>query len=360
MMFSMPSEVSQLIIYYFSGTGNARNVAQWIARVAKERKIPTEVIDIAMIDRKHIPRPPSGATIGFVSPTHGFNYPPVSMYFIFRFPRSNGNRFFLMNTRAGLKLSKWFIPGLSGLALWLSAIIILLKGYRINGLRSIDLPSNWISFHPGVKEKVVESIYSHCKSISENFASKILDGKRVYTAFRDIIQDILISPVSIGYFFMGRFLLAKTFYATRECDRCDICVDNCPVKAIVIVDKRPFWSYRCESCMKCMNNCPKRAIETAHGYITAAMFLINLVILVLFWRWVSAIITLPPDAGWYKIPLTFVRWGVTFIGLVFTYRIFHYLLRIPFLRELFYFTSLTRFRFWRRYKPSKKMISNLP
>ena len=109
-----------------------------------------------------------------------------------------------------------------------------------------------------------------------------------------------------------------------------------------------------------MNNCPKRAIETAHGYFTAAMFLINLVILVLFWKWVSTIITLPPDKGWYKIPLTFVRWGVTFVGLVVTYRVYHYLLRIPLVRELFYLTSFTRFRFWRRYRPSKKMISKLP
>ena len=93
MMFSMPSEIKQLIIYYFSGTGNARNVARWIAGVAVERNIPTEVIDIAMIDRKHIPVPPAGVMIGFVSPTHGFNYPPVSIYFIFRFPRSNRARY---------------------------------------------------------------------------------------------------------------------------------------------------------------------------------------------------------------------------------------------------------------------------
>jgi len=108
-----------------------------------------------------------------------------------------------------------------------------------------------------------------------------------------------------------------------------------------------------------MNNCPKRAIETAHGYITAAMFLINLVILVLFWRWVSSLVTLPADKGWLKIPFTFARWGVTFAGLIVTYRVYHYLLKIPLVRELFYYTSLTRFRFWRRYRPSKKMISEL-
>ena len=356
----MPRKINRLILYYFSGTGNARNVAGWFAEAAQSRSIPTEVTDIAAIDRKHIRPFPEGAMIGFVSPTHGFNYPPVSMYFIFRFPLSRGNRVFLMNTRAGLKLSKWFVPGLSGLALWLAAIVLLFKGYSIVGLRSIDLPSNWISFHPGVKEKVVDSIYGHCKRITQNFAAKILDGKRVYTAFRDIIQDILISPVSIGYFFMGRFLLAKTFYANENCDKCDICIDNCPVKAILTVDKRPFWSYRCESCMRCMNNCPKRAIDTSHGYTTGIMFLINMLIMALFWKWVAAFITVPYDNGWARVLVTFTRWGLTFISLVVFYRLYHYLLRVPLIRELFYYTSLTRYRFWRRYKPSKKMISQLP
>ena len=356
----MPNAISHLIIYYFSGTGNARNVVNWFAEEAKSRDIHTEVFDISMIDRNHIPQPPGGALIGFVSPTHGFNYPPVSMYFMFRFPRANRNRFFIMNTRAGLKLSRWFVPGLSGLALWLSAIVLLLKGYSIVGLRSIDLPSNWISFHPGVKEKVVESIYGHCKRITKRFASRILDGKRVYTAFRDIIQDLLISPIAIGYFFMGRFMLAKTFYANENCDKCDICIDNCPMKAILTVDNRPFWSYRCESCMRCMNNCPKRAIETAHGFIIGIMCLINMVLLTYFWKWVESFITIPQDNGWVELLLTSIRWGLTFISLVFSYRLYHYLLRVPMIRELFYYTSLTRFRFWRRYKPSKRMISKLP
>ncbi len=217
--------VTSLNIYFFSGTGNARNVARWFAETAQAGGTPTKTTDIAETDRKHIQPPPQGSLVGFISPTHGFNYPPAMMYFIFRFPRAKGNSVFLMNTRAGLKLSKWFVPGLSGIALWLAAVVLLLKGYRIVGLRSIDLPSNWISFHPGVKEMVVASIYARCKRITVSFADKILSGKRVYTAFRDIIQDLLVSPVSIGYFFVGRFILAKSFYATSACDNCDLCTN---------------------------------------------------------------------------------------------------------------------------------------
>jgi Pyruvate/2-oxoacid:ferredoxin oxidoreductase delta subunit len=352
--------VNTLTLYFFSGTGNARNVSQWITGVAQERNIPAEMINIAQIDRKHIQPPPANSMVGFISPTHGFNYPPAMMYFIFRFPRSRGNRVFIMNTRAGLKLSKWFVPGLSGIALWLAALVLLVKGYKIVGLRSIDLPSNWISFHPGVKEQVVESIYSRCKRITQAFAEKILDGKHVYTAFRDIIQDILIFPVTIGYFFMGRFILAKSFYANDTCDNCGLCLKNCPVQAIIMVDNRPFWTYRCESCMRCMNDCPKRSIDTAHGYIIAIMFFINMGILAWFWQWVSQFIQIPVGNGWIEVLLTIIRWSITFTAVVLLYRLYHYLLRIPGIRQLLYYTSFTRYRFWRRYKPSRKMIEKLP
>jgi len=350
----------KLRLYYFSGTGNARNVAHWFGEVAEQKGVNTGVTDIAGIDRKNIEKPEPGSMIGFISPTHGFNYPPAMMYFIFRFPRSKGNRVFLMNTRAGMKLSKWFLPGLSGLALWLSALVLLMKGYKIVGLRSIDLPSNWISFHPGLKEQVVASIYEHCKKVTVAFAVKILQGKHAYTAFRDIIQDLLISPIAVGYFFMGRFILAKSFYANENCDKCDLCINNCPVKAILTVDNRPFWSYRCESCMRCMNNCPKRAIDTAHGYIIGIMILLNMGIMVWFWQGVGNFIHIPADNGWAKFAVTVTGWVLTFVVMVVSYRIYHYLLRIPGIRDLFYYTSVTRFKFWRRYKLSKKMVRELP
>jgi Pyruvate/2-oxoacid:ferredoxin oxidoreductase delta subunit len=182
----------------------------------------------------------------------------------------------------------------------------------------------------------------------------------VYTALRDIIQDLLISPVSVGYFFVGRFVLAKSFYANERCDKCDICIDNCPVKAILTVDNRPFWSYRCESCMRCMNNCPKRAIETAHGYIIGILCLINMVVIFQFWQWVGRFVTIPQDNGWVQAGVTITGWLLVFVTMVVSYRIFHYLLRVPFIRQFFYYSSVTRYRFWRRYKPSRKMINQLP
>ncbi|HPS61439.1 MAG TPA: 4Fe-4S binding protein, partial [Bacteroidales bacterium] len=166
----------------------------------------------------------------------------------------------------------------------------------------------------------------------------------------DIVQDLLISPIAVGYFFVGRFILAKSLYASEKCDNCGACIAGCPVKAILTVDGRPFWSYRCESCMRCMNTCPKRAIETAHGYIIGIMCLLNMGIMVWFWQGVGRFITIPADNGWAQAAVTLTGWVLTFLVMVISYRIFHYLLRVPGIRELFYYTSATRLAFWRRYR----------
>ena len=68
----------KVVIYYFSGTGNARNVALWLKQVAKENAIESQVKNVAQMDLFSMEPPDPDALIVFVSPVHGFNYPPSS------------------------------------------------------------------------------------------------------------------------------------------------------------------------------------------------------------------------------------------------------------------------------------------
>jgi Pyruvate/2-oxoacid:ferredoxin oxidoreductase delta subunit len=252
-----------------------------------------------------------------------------------------------------MKLGKFFFPGLSGVTLWLSSAVLLIKGYKITGLRPIDLPSNWISLHPALRGNAVKEIYDRCRRITLKFAEDILSGRKNYRALFDIIQDILISPVAFLYFFAGRFMIAKSFYANSKCNKCYTCVDNCPVKAIKIVDDLPYWTYKCESCMKCMNECPNRAIETAHGFIIGIMVLINSTILFMLWNLISNLFR--PE--WNDPLFRNAKWIIDTIVSLFlifiSYRIFHSIKRFPFFRELIEYSSLTRYKFWGRYNVKK-------
>jgi Pyruvate/2-oxoacid:ferredoxin oxidoreductase delta subunit len=345
---------SSLKIYYFSGTGNAKRVAEWISEVAREKSVAIELIDISKIDRKHIQKPSENALIGFCSPTHGFNFPPVMMNFIFRFPRSNQNKVFILNTRAGMRLLKLTIPGLSGIALLLSACVLLLKGYKIVGMRSVDLPSNWISLHPGLNKKGIESLFSIFRNVTIQFANTILEGNRNFRALWELPVDLLLAPVSLLYYCIGRFIFAKSFYASAACNNCGLCIKQCPVKAISLVDKRPYWSYTCESCMHCMNTCRERAIETAHGYIIGMLILLSTVIQSLVYGWLVTfnIYWFAEDAKFGSITRLILNSVITIIAMIISYRIIHYLRRWKVFELLITYTSLTFYKFWGRYKPS--------
>jgi len=81
-----------LRMFYFSGTGNARNAARWMVEVWRERNHAAEAIDLAEIGAGTIAVGP-GDEIGLASPTHGFNFPPITLAFLLRFPRTTwGNR----------------------------------------------------------------------------------------------------------------------------------------------------------------------------------------------------------------------------------------------------------------------------
>lgn len=338
-----------IITYFFSGTGNSKRVSEWIMHTAINNGYSAECINISKSDRRKLAPLPEETIIGFCSPTHGFNLAPIMMHFILFFPRGK-NKVFIMNTRAGMKLSKLFLPGLSGMAQYFYAIVFILKGYKIAGMRPIDLPSNWISLHPGLKTEVVNSLHEHWKQKTERFTTKILSDKHDYRALFDIIQDLLITPIAVLYYLIGRFVLAKSFYADSSCNNCGLCIAECPLHAIKEVDKRSFWTFRCESCMRCMNNCPKRSIQTAHGYFIGAMFLSHSLLLVLFWKYVSKIILPPTNNLLWSFADILISGSITIITFLVTYRIFHFLLKFPVFKQIIDYTSLTRLKFWRRYK----------
>ena len=318
----------QLILYYFSGTGNARNAAIWIEKIAKEKGLTTYLINIDRFKTIDIPELSEKTLIGFCSPTHGFNMPPIVLKFLFKFPKVRNVDVFILNTRGGLKLYKFFLPGLSGVAQLLPALILRLKGFRIAGMQPLDLPSNWLFLHPGLKEKIINSIYKRCKGIVNNFSTNILEGKRNYKALLSLPFDLALIPISLGYYFFGRFFLAKTLVATNACDNCNICITKCPVEAIKTVDERLFWTYKCESCMRCINICPLRAIETSHGFSG----LIILVVYVLLIPFLISILKYYDILDIEKQSELFERgWSLIvtaiFILLIFlSYRVLHFLM----------------------------------
>lgn len=361
--------MNQLKIYYFSGTGNAKQTTQWIGEVAQKKGIPVQIVNLAekRKDNRNDFAVKKKSLIGFCYPTHGFNAPPIVLDYLYRFPsakklsKENGltkiPRVFFANTRAGMKLLRWHTPGLSGIALWLPALILFLKGYHIVSMFSVDLPSNWISLHPGLNKKSVLSITRHWKKKVLIIARKMIHGKKIFKVFLDFPLDLLVFPIAVLYYFIGRFALAKTYIATHYCSMCGACIRHCPVSAIHEKNGRPYWSYHCESCMQCMNNCPHRAIENPHGILILLWWFLfawlpNLFIALLsHWNFFQKALNITGNSFWYYFFMIFFGMPLLF----FSYRVLHFSMRYRWVASLVRFASLTHFPFWRRYRALKNI-----
>ncbi len=343
----------KVVIYYFSGTGNAQNTASWIGDEVKRNGIDIEIINISLVSYHKLRKPGDYTLIGFISPTHGFHFPEIMRKFIYNFPKVNNCDAFILNTRAGTRIFKLCLPGLSGILHYWTSVLLMMKGFTITGLFPVDLPSNWISTHPSMRKKGIDLIYQHTEPKVRQFAMDILNGRKRFRALYDIIQDLLISPVALGYILCGKYFFAKSFIASLDCNDCGLCINSCPVKAIKKIDGRMFWTHKCESCMKCMNICPKKAIETAHGFITAACS----ITLAGMGYVINHILSIPDFINWHWLQNGSIRliiFSIAVLPILFlSYRIMHRLLKYRFFERLVVYTSLTKFRFWSRYKPPK-------
>jgi len=175
-------------------------------------------------------------------------------------------------------------------------------------------------------------------------------------------REILLAPVSVGYLAVGRFFLAKLFFASRRCDGCGLCARACAHGAIEMrgADPRPYWTWRCESCMQCMAFCPRRAVEASHALAALVLALGAIVPLdVLFVRAASrALPALAPLIGSALVGT--VLWSAYLLALIFSlYAVLAVAARVPLVLAVLEHTTLTRL--YHRYRePGTRLHDIVP
>ncbi|HPG50812.1 MAG TPA: EFR1 family ferrodoxin [Spirochaetota bacterium] len=339
----------KLVIYYLTGTGNALKAARWFEDLAQARGMTAVLIPIDRFRRPIAPPPSEDTLVGFLFPTHGFCLPWYMLKFMLAFPRGR-NRLFCLNTYAGTTLGRIALPGLSGLALILPAIVMSLKGYQVRGLVSLNLPSNWISLHPGLTDHAVSVLVEHCKKKTGKYAEALFSGGRALQGLISLPFDLAVSPVAVGYLFVGHFWLAKMYMASSDCDGCAICANSCPMNALVMKNGRPYWTFHCESCMRCINICPKKAIQVSYVFTAVSAYLLYgvlfpaAVMLAAQYNETAASFITSASYG-----AGFIRAWIILSVMFLLYRLVLRLTRFKPFELVFARFTPTSFRFWRRY-----------
>ncbi len=349
----------EAIFYFYTGTGNSYRVAAWMADAARETEATVTLAPIGAAHPAAEIAEDESSLLGLAMPTHGFTAPWAMLRFVLALPRRAHTRAVVVTTRGARRIGSSSMPGFEGTATWLVAFILLLKGYHVQGIVGIDMPSNWMALHPGLPPDAVTEIRTRAQEKAVNFIEAVLSGQRRFVGRAMLPLAMLLFPLSLAYLLMGRLFLSKLFFASLRCNGCGLCAAHCPNGAIVMRGqeghRRPYWTFRCESCMRCMAYCPQRAIEASHLLVAVIYALASAIPTAALLTWLGTQI---PLLGFLlDVPGWIVGWGNSFIVLSLLSPAFYWVLGIRWVNMFFTHATLTHY--YRRYREPETPLKAL-
>lgn len=239
-----------VLIVYFSGTGNTRLYARNIANHFKKYDLNVDVfeydnkLNINNIDINKYD------LIGIGYPIHAFNVVKSFYLFLKTFPKINKNidyfifktsgEPFKFNSCSSYRIYKLFKK----------------KGFNLILEKHLLMPYN-IMFR--YKDSVVKQLYSYVNPLSELIVMQIMNHD---------INKIRYNPfyIFISWLFRIEYLAPIVNYRfckinQLKCDNCYLCLKSCPSQAIYINSNNKIdFNKNCCLCMRCTMYCPNDAI----------------------------------------------------------------------------------------------------
>lgn len=224
------------MIWYFSGTGNSRWVAQELARRTDDQALDlTKFSGMPSIE---------GQVLGLVFPIHAWSVPQVVEEFLKKLSGKPVYAYAICTCRedAGMAMDD------------------LKQRFSLNSVWSIALPSNYLMGADLEPEELIQRKFRTARTQLDQLAADITARQDVTEVSRGSYPRVKTSL--IGRAFKAAGLSTRSFRVTDACIGCQLCAKQCPAEAITMVGDRPQWTKRtCYLCTACLNRCPTQAIE---------------------------------------------------------------------------------------------------
>lgn len=228
------------MIYYFSGTGNSR----WIAEEMAKR---TEDQAVDLIKATEIPSV-EGAVLGIVFPVYAWGVPEVVWELIGKLqgrpPFTYG--ICTCGEEAGYAMRR------------------LHKLLPLDSSYSVVMPNNYV---PGSDVEPEETVRRKIRKAEEDLtrmAEEVLARKKIHRVTEGSLPFLKSTVIHFGFNLAARS--TKPFHVTEACISCGQCARECPSKAIEMREGKPVYvQEKCYMCTSCINRCPVRAIEYGKG-----------------------------------------------------------------------------------------------
>lgn len=227
------------MIYYFSGTGNSKWVAERLASITDD--VALNIMDSSTITLIE------GQTIGIIFPVYAWGPPEVVLDFVKNLDGKPSFTFAVSTCgdEAGYSMEK------------------LNEVFPLNSMYSIPMPNNYLIGSDLESEAVVRSKISKAKESLQSIGGEIKNKKSTNHINKGKLPWLKSNIINYAFNKVARS--TKSFYATDKCTSCQICVRTCPTETISLIDGKPHWGERCFQCTACINLCPEEAIQYGKG-----------------------------------------------------------------------------------------------
>lgn len=251
------------MIYYFSGTGNSRAVAEALGDSLQEK-----VTFIPLTDP--LQERVEGATVGFVFPVYSWGVPPLVLGFIDRLGEV------VWQEVKQRRIPLWVVMTCGDeVALAPEMIVRALQrhGVEPQSIWSVIMPNDYVilpGFDVDPKALEDEKLEAAPQRVAE-ISAGIRQGKCGVDVIRGSmpwLKSRLVYPL-----FKRWGISPRKWHATDACVGCGICVGRCPLKNIALdSNDSPQWGSDCCSCLACYHSCPKHAVQYGKATIRKGQY----------------------------------------------------------------------------------------
>ena len=236
------------MIFYYSGCGNSKFIAQSIAEAFDEKMI---FIPEAQSNGAFEYSLAENEMIGFVYPIYSWRPPHLVEEFVAKLKLKGTPAYVWTAVTCGDNVGeteKIFRKELENIGLNLTAAFCFkMPNTYVNMIgMSVDKPEVAEEKIAKVKEKlpkVIELIKNHSEY------SDMIKG-----AFPRFKSNVIGS----GFY---KWASDEPFFSTDGCISCGMCAKVCPMQNITLENGRPVWHGKCNTCDACYHHCPKHAIQ---------------------------------------------------------------------------------------------------
>lgn len=242
-------------VFYFSGTGNTKwAVSELMDSIIKNGhectiySIDAEIENFEVIMNE-------ADIIGFAFPIYGCNIPNIMNKYINQFMSVlNANcrkSAFILTTRG-------YIDGFGPFS---ANKLLKRNGFHLIGYISLKMSNNIST--PKIKANFLESKEMKIRMDKgreeiEKLIKRVMNHKRFIRNIGFYLLPGIIIRKATRKAQMNNYLSLSV--NQEQCSRCMICINNCPTKSIVFLDKEFKFLTSCTACMRCYNFCPTNAI----------------------------------------------------------------------------------------------------